>query len=669
MSMKKVLNIIAAALAFVSAVSCTIKGADAFPHTPTAPVVDAHADILVTEATKAEDVVFTWSKARYIDADVLRYDFHAVYEETDVVLASELEGLAYITTKTLFLEKLNAALPLAENSTSTISFYVTVKDREGKEYASEKVSVKIYLYGDAVPAVVEPVQDEIVLDKETPDAPVELLTWDPARLVYGEDVTYNVVASVGSTSTPVATGVEGTSFTLTVDQLNEAAVAAGATEGEQSEVAFTVVACCESIPDGIPSESVVVKITTYVATFPEVLYIPGSHQGWSPATAPTIKHSSAVKGEYEGFVDFTVEDGGDVEFKFAPVPDWVDDFSFDNIEVTTVGVDESAFSHVTGKGKTSANVKCPSGFYYIKVSLKFNTIEMVEARSLGLIGGFNSWSVDVPFTWDATAQKWTSEEVEIEKGVDFKVRFNGDWTYSFGTSLDPLVFGGGNITFDKETGKYMFTIDATSGHTVLKAIDVNMPETLTVAGNYGAAYNPGYTWTPAVQVCINLAGNGVYKGYVDLTGNDYDEGGNTSFKLVKNGSEWIGGTSNGDGTFTLGAGDNMQVPAGLYYLEADIINGTLKTVELTKVGVIGDGVGGWDADKFILTYVAANHAYEGDVDFVAGGFKFRFNEDWAYNLGGDPLVHDGSNIDSPAVTKHVSLRLQGPGAPCFTYAE
>ena len=101
------------------------------------------------------------------------------------------------------------------------------------------------------------------------------------------------------------------------DALNEAVVAAGGAEDAKVDVSFVVYACCPSIPEGVVSNVAKMAVTTYVATFSEQYYMPGSYQGWDPATAAVLKHSSKTKGLYQGFVDLTTADGNDVEFEYV----------------------------------------------------------------------------------------------------------------------------------------------------------------------------------------------------------------------------------------------------------------------------------------------------------------------------------------------------------------
>lgn len=91
---------------------------------------------------------------------------------------------------------------------------------------------------------------------------------------------------------------------------------------------------------------------------------------------------------------------------------------------------------------------------------------------------------------------------------------------------------------------------------------------------------------------------------------------------------------------------NLSAPAGFYRVEANLANMTYKLTPITTIGVIG-GFNGWASDYASLQYNPATGAWEGYCDIPAGTeFKFRANEDWAINWGGDinNLSYDGGNL-------------------------
>lgn len=457
--MKWIRNIFAASAVAIAAVACTIESEDTFSTSPVAPVMDAHSDILITNGTKAESVTFTWTAARFIDADAYLYNLNVKSGEKEVALKQGIKDAFCTISKEELRTFLKTNFELEKNATHSLSFSVSVADNAGKVYSSPALAVKVYFYDDAVAPVLSAPASSIVLDKEKAADEIEVLGWAAARLEYGEDVTYKVTMKCGEgKETELAKNLAGTSYKTTVDGLNEAVIAAGATEGKEAELTFKVYAYCNSLPDGLVSNAVNVKITTYILSFPEKMWIPGGFQspGWDIANAPTLSLSVKQKGVYQGFVDLTTADGSDAEFKFSAAPSWSEvDFGFENVTVTTKGTEDLPFTYAESKTLGGSNIKVPSGLYYIKLDKKNGTLEMVQVKNLEIGGSFaaSGWGTFFPMT--KKGSKWAAAiDFKMKPDDEIKIRFNSDWKYSFGGELDNVVFGGDNIKFTEPAGEY-----------------------------------------------------------------------------------------------------------------------------------------------------------------------------------------------------------------------
>ena len=347
--MKWIRNIFAVSAAAFAAVACTIESEDTFSKSPVAPVLEAHSDILITEGTKAESVTFTWTDARQIDAEAYLYNLNVKSGEKEAALKEGITDNFYTVSKEELRTFLKTNFELEKNATHQLDFSVNVADKAGNVYSSPSVGVKVYFYDDAVAPVASVPASTIVLDKEKQSDELKLLSWTDARLVYGEDVTYKVTMSYGiGAENVLADGLTSTSYKTTVDGLNEAVVAAGAAEGSEAELTLKVYAFCESMPAGVVSNAVKVKITTYILSFPEKMWLPGSYQstGWDIANAPSLSVSAKQKGVYQGFVDLSTADGSDAEFKFSATPSWSKtDFGFENVTVETKGTEDLPFAY------------------------------------------------------------------------------------------------------------------------------------------------------------------------------------------------------------------------------------------------------------------------------------------------------------------------------------
>ena len=121
------------------------------------------------------------------------------------------------------------------------------------------------------------------------------------------------------------------------------------------------------------------------------------------------------------------------------------------------------------------------------------------------------------------------------------------------------------------------------------------------------------------------------------------------------------------GVLTAG-GDNIPVTVEAdYYFVLDLSNPWAYTYSANHWGLIGDATpGGWDSDQN-MTWDAANHCMTITVDLTAGSMKFRANDSWDLNLGGDinALTPGGDNIPvAEAGNYTIKLFLAGSGGHC-----
>ena len=660
--MKKIKHILALVALLVGGVSCTILQEDAFSTDPVAPEFLAHGDILMTENTMDEDVNFTWTAYRFLP-EGLNYTLKATYiEDTKVLLT--LPQTIYKTTKTDFKNLLYTTFPtLPVNDTFVLSFQVSVTDDNGKEYASNAMGVTIYAYGDAIAPVITPAQEELVLDPARAMEEVALLSWEPARLVYGEKVKYNVYLSTVTEAMMatralergevlLAEGLTKTSFSMTVDALNEAVIAAGGAEAAAVPVKFLVEAFCDSMPEGIKADAGM-TVTTFVATFAEVLYLPGNYQGWTPSTAPTLKLSGSVKGYYEGIVDLTNQDGGNTQFKFCPEPDWGNDFG----GAVTIGGKEGVYVLADGTVGANTNIEVPSDIYLIQLNKKLNKLRMISIKSLGAIGtAFGSRDQEVPMEWDKENNVFTVT-ADIVPG-EYKFRLNNDWDFSIDNSNG--VNGGGSNYETSLSGNYKVTVDMGSHPYTVKFTNTSFPEKLYVPGSHN-----GWDHTATV---LTGDGEGHYEGFAKI-------GGEWGFKLTslpcwKDDGATVWGrnddvavvTDDVTGTIIFGImedGGNIEegTTTAYSYIRVDLENLEVRTVPVNTLGIIG-GFNGWSEDYATFTYDEQNNVWTASRVEIQKGieWKIRSNQSWdnddffRANLGFgedksfDNLVEHGGNM-------------------------
>lgn len=126
------------------------------------------------------------------------------------------------------------------------------------------------------------------------------------------------------------------------------------------------------------------------------------------------------------------------------------------------------------------------------------------------------------------------------------------------------------------------------------------------------------------------------------------------------------GTNYGADFNTAGDAANitMTEPAGYYKVDVDLSAKTYTLIPITTIGIIGSASpNGWDSDVD-MTYVPYNAETKElgyweakDITLASGEIKFRANDDWAINWGGDvnALTQGGDNISVEAGTYDIKL--------------
>ena len=129
--------------------------------------------------------------------------------------------------------------------------------------------------------------------------------------------------------------------------------------------------------------------------------------------------------------------------------------------------------------------------------------------------------------------------------------------------------------------------------------------------------------------------------------------------------EWKG-TNYGANFDTAGDAANitMTEAAGYYKVDVDLETKSYVLTPITTIGIIGSASpNGWDSDVD-MTYVPYNAETKElgyweakNITLASGEIKFRANDDWAINWGGDvnALIQGGDNISVDAGTYDIKL--------------
>jgi starch-binding outer membrane protein SusE/F len=233
-----------------------------------------------------------------------------------------------------------------------------------------------------------------------------------------------------------------------------------------------------------------------------------------------------------------------------------------------------------------------------------------------------------------------------------------DWNHTnYGASATPGVFstdnGAGNIV--SPAGYYKINA------TYVEGGSSTYTNVATLWGVIGGA-TPGdwndetpLTYDPALQT---------WRGAMHLKPGEFKFRANHSW-------DYNYGSTKKDATLDAG-GSNISTPSKFEesdaYFILDLSHPNAYTYSMNSWGLIGGGipVTGWDSDHD-LTWNAANKVFEITIALNAGDIKFRANNDWAVNLGGDinGLTQDGANISvASAGTYHITLDLSKDKPVC-----
>ena len=324
---------------------------------------------------------------------------------------------------------------------------------------------------------------------------------------------------------------------------------------------------------------------------------------------------------------------------------------------------EVRFKLETKTGAQVAYVGDPDNYYgpYKLTVIPFPSSLVIE-DAYYLLGSINGWSVaeavkfshssenvyddpvftlKVDITPDAAAGGWWW------KVIPQSTYANGDWTdadYSqYGPaengdeaaegSLVPKLSGvdPGAGCF-KEAGQWLITINMEEGtYSFSSAVDF-----LYTPGN-----SNGWNWLNSQL--LGTTDYAVYTGYAVLDG---------EFKF-SNAPDWDHinyGAGAGEGLLSTdgGAGNLSVDKAGLYWCDVNTASLTYALTYISTYGIIGDSTpGGWDASTALTS--TDNLIWKGTIHLKDGEFKFRANDGWDINLGGDlqNLTQGGDNIKSP----------------------
>jgi hypothetical protein len=193
------------------------------------------------------------------------------------------------------------------------------------------------------------------------------------------------------------------------------------------------------------------------------------------------------------------------------------------------------------------------------------------------------------------------------------------------------------------------------------------PYDATVA--FPVMYVPGdyQGWNPANDktVLYSEKFDNKFKGFVHILG------GSREFKFTE-GPNWDNNYGDTGGDLKLEKdGDNIKVAAdGTYEVNVDLTAKTYTIGAVKRWGIVGSATaGGWDTDTPMNVFDKATNSLKITADLKAGEFKFRANNNWDNNFGGNngELSAGGPNIAVAAAGNYtITLTFVAAGKVTYT---
>jgi starch-binding outer membrane protein SusE/F len=262
-------------------------------------------------------------------------------------------------------------------------------------------------------------------------------------------------------------------------------------------------------------------------------------------------------------------------------------------------------------------------------NLSFTTL--ADITQFWIVGSYNGWdnSDNAAYIISTESSEGTAEGYVYLTAGEIKLTTDHSWddAHTFGDNgAGGLTNPGNNITVGND------------GYYLIKAslADMSYSLTPTAWGVIGSA--TPMEWNDETPLTFDPA-SGTWRGVMHLTAAEIKFRANHDWGLNY-------GSDAADGTLTAG-GANIPIAVEADYaivLDLSTPNGYMYAVN--RWGIIGDATpGGWDSDQDMI-WDEVNQVFTVTLDLTTGTFKFRANDDWGLNYGGNvnSLSEGGDNI-------------------------
>ena len=278
--------------------------------------------------------------------------------------------------------------------------------------------------------------DEIVI---TPKTLINkfAMSWDAAY--FGDKIVPSYSIEIAKADSDVwasiAVGITATEVELTYEQINLAAidglalpieVAAatqiriGATVGNSYQTFYSEAKALTVTPSSMEK--------TY-----NMIYMPGSYQGWAPADAATkfqVLYEFAGNGVFEGIADLGEPDEAR-QWKFTRDANWDFDWGIAKGETPEAEAKEVTLINNDGGDRDNINIYTAKRFYHFTMDTNTGLLKHnYSFNQIGVVGELNGWGGDEVMAFNAAKRRFY---VDIENfSGEFKFRADAAWDMNWG---------------------------------------------------------------------------------------------------------------------------------------------------------------------------------------------------------------------------------------------
>ena len=517
---------------------------------------------------------------------------------------------------------------------------------------NELEEVRLVDPSQVVAPVLHELPSEIVITAENMSQTVKF-EWDKADFGQPVQYSYTLYGSTdgGQTLVKIYSNMTDTSIEVPYESFNQVVTTAaekgglGLVAGESTVVTFVVGATVGSNYQTFYSNPRTVSISpTEAERVYEMVWLPGTANGWSHATAQHLFCYAEDGNTYVGVTDFG-EGFADNQFKLTGAASWADETGNWGMDDPSAAAESAS---ITLKNGSQDNITIYRAHRYYHFTFTKSNLGLKMDKGfdkVGVIGLNGDWDNDIVMTLSNNKQLFYVD-IDVPSDTQFKFRLDGGWDTNWGGDMSGLTGGGDNIPIS--AGKY---------RVYLNLNDWDHPTAKLSTSMYGQPEEegPGPDLKPKVWSLIGtLSGSGWDKDFdmsningdiwvirsVAVTAND-------EFKIRADhdwGTNYGGPEGNSQSTIdpsnpyevykpvigeAFSTGDkNIQIGKdGSYDITFDYAAGTILIKEHVAVySLIGEINGDSWANDVVMT--EKDGIWTSPAVTITGGFKIRYDYSW-----------------------------------------